>query len=46
MANLPPSMGLQYVGEVVIDGGTGRLTVNLRNAAGRVLFSEVIQPVR
>ena len=46
MANLPPNMGLQYVGEVVIDGGTGRLTVNLRNAAGRVLFSEVIQPVR
>lgn len=46
MANLPPNMGLQYVGEVVIDGGTGRLTVNLRNAAGLVLFSEVIQPVR
>ena len=46
MANLPPSMGLQYVGEVVIDGGTGQLTVNLRNAAGQVLFSETIAAVR
>ncbi len=46
MANLPPSMGLQYVGEVEIDGGTGRLTVNLRNAAGQVLFSEAIAAVR
>ena len=46
MTNLPPGMGMQYVGEVVIDGRTGQLTVNLRNAAGRVLFSETIAAVR
>jgi alkaline phosphatase D len=38
MANLPPSAGLQFFGEVNVDAKTKALTVSLRDVAGSELF--------
>jgi alkaline phosphatase D len=43
-ANVPPSEGGQYYGQVDIDGGSGELTVRLREEGGAVLFTKVLQP--
>jgi alkaline phosphatase D len=43
---LPPSAGLQFFGEVEIDGKSGEMTVRLRDAAGSTLFTQRIEPER
>jgi alkaline phosphatase D len=45
-ANTPPSEGGQYFGQVDIDGGSGELTVRLREQNGDVLYTKVLQPGR
>jgi alkaline phosphatase D len=44
--NVPPSEGGQYFGQVDIDGGSGEMTVRLREEGGAVLFTKVLQPGR
>ncbi len=43
-ANLPPSAGLQFFGEVQISAKDRAMTVNLRDLTGAVLFSQVLPP--
>ncbi|NDJ59687.1 MAG: twin-arginine translocation signal domain-containing protein [Chloroflexi bacterium] len=43
-ANLPPSAGMQFFGEVLIDGATDLMTVNLRDIDGNILFTQEIEP--
>lgn len=45
-ANTSPAETPQYFGEVDIDGGSGELTVRLRQEGGGVLFTKVLQPGR
>ncbi|MEU5212869.1 alkaline phosphatase D family protein [Streptomyces sp. NPDC020742] len=45
-ANTSPAQTPQNFGEIDIDGGSGELTVRLRQEGGRVLFSKVLQPGR
>lgn len=44
-ANLPPSAGLQFFGEVQIDGRSRQLTVHLRDLAGTSLWSTTLDPM-
>ena len=44
--NLPPSAGLQFFGEVAIDGKSGVLTVNLRDLTGASLWSKSLIPAK
>ncbi|MHB2167334.1 alkaline phosphatase D family protein [Alsobacter sp. R-9] len=44
--NLPPSAGLQFFGHCAIDGGTGRLTVTLRDVADMALWAVTLDPQR
>jgi alkaline phosphatase D len=43
-ANLPPSAGMQFFGDVQISGKTGELTVTLRDLTGAALFSKSLPP--
>ena len=43
-SNLPPSAGLQFFGQVDIEGGTGVMTVALKDLAGATLFSQELEP--
>ena len=43
-ANLPPSAGLQFFGQVDIDGATEVMTVQLKDLTGATLFSQELQP--
>jgi alkaline phosphatase D len=43
-SNLPPSAGMQFFGEVEIDGKSGGLTVTLRDATGAGLYEKRIEP--
>ncbi|MGW4391161.1 alkaline phosphatase D family protein [Streptomyces sp. NPDC004685] len=45
-ANTSPMETPQYFGEVDIDGGSGELTVRLRQQGGDVLFSKALRPGR
>ncbi|TJZ59256.1 alkaline phosphatase [Streptomyces piniterrae] len=45
-ANTSPAESPQYFGEIDIDGGSGELTVRLRQEGGEILFSKVLQPGR
>ncbi|MGG2460664.1 alkaline phosphatase D family protein [Streptomyces sp. RGM 3693] len=45
-ANVSPAESPQYFGEVEIDGGSGELTVRLRQEGGEVLFTKTLQPGR
>ncbi|UGY94853.1 alkaline phosphatase D family protein [Streptomyces gobiensis] len=45
-ANVPPSKGGQFFGQVDIDAESGELTVRLREEGGAVLFTQVLQPGR
>ncbi|MGV4927409.1 alkaline phosphatase D family protein (plasmid) [Streptomyces sp. BHT-5-2] len=45
-ANVSPAESPQYFGEVDIDGGSGELTVRLRQEGGEVLFTKTLQPGR
>ena len=40
-----PLAGLQFFGEVLIEGQTRALTVNLRDLTGSVLFSRTLEPL-
>ena len=44
--NQPPSAGLQFLGHVRIDGGSGVMTVQLRDVAGAVLHRTDLPPMR
>ncbi len=44
-ANLPPSDGFQFFGEVEIEGDTGVMTVRLIDTAGTELFTQALEPV-
>jgi alkaline phosphatase D len=44
--NVSPADGYQFFGEVDIDGGSGELTVRLREQDGTVLFTKALQPGR
>jgi alkaline phosphatase D len=44
--NLPPSAGLQFFGEVRIEGATGVMTVTLRDLTGAALWSTELAPER
>ncbi len=43
-ANLSPASGMQFFGEVEIEGRTGALRVTLRDLSGARLFSKMIEP--
>ncbi len=43
-SNVSPAEGYQFFGEVDIDGGSGELTVRLREQDGTVLYTKVLQP--
>jgi len=43
--NLPPSAGLQFFGQVEIDGETEVMTVTLRDLEGAALYTQEIEPV-
>ncbi|GAA4815901.1 alkaline phosphatase D family protein [Streptomyces ziwulingensis] len=45
-SNVSPAEGYQFFGEVDIDGGSGEMTVRLREQDGTVLFTKVLQPGR
>ncbi|MEU6575723.1 alkaline phosphatase D family protein [Streptomyces sp. NPDC046805] len=45
-SNVSPAGGYQFFGEVDIDGGSGELTVRLREQDGTVLFTQTLQPGR
>jgi alkaline phosphatase D len=42
--NLAPCYGLQFFGQVAIDGASERLTVTLKDVADRALWSTVLDP--
>lgn len=42
--NLPPSAGLQFFGQVDIDGASEQMTVSLCDLAGEVLFKQELTP--
>jgi alkaline phosphatase D len=44
--NLPPSAGLQFFGQVDIDGATEVMTVTLKDLAGASLFTKELEPQR
>jgi alkaline phosphatase D len=41
-----PKAGLQFFGEVAIDGRTENLTVHLRDVAGTALYTKTLEPRR
>jgi alkaline phosphatase D len=43
-ANLPPSAGMQFFGQVDIDGATEVMTVILKDIDGQTLFAQELQP--
>jgi len=45
-ANLPPSAGLQFFGQVDIDAHSARMTVTLKDLNGTALFTQVLDPER
>jgi alkaline phosphatase D len=45
-ANLPPSAGLQFFGQVDIDGDSEVMTVTLKDLAGSALFAQELRPER
>jgi alkaline phosphatase D len=45
-SNLSPLDGLQFFGQVDVEGQSGELTVTLKDLEGRALFSQVLQPAR
>ncbi|GED23450.1 alkaline phosphatase D family protein [Halomonas halmophila] len=45
-ANLPPSAGYQFFGQVDLEGESETLTVTLKDAAGEALFRQELKPER
>jgi alkaline phosphatase D len=46
VVNTSPALGFQHFGEVEIDGGSGDLTVHLRDRDGAALWSRTLRPER
>ncbi len=44
--NLPPSEGLQFFGEIAIDGRSEAMTVAIKDLAGVTLYTNVLEPQR
>jgi alkaline phosphatase D len=44
VVNLPPSAGMQFFGEVTIDGATEAMTVALKDLTGATLYSVELAP--
>ncbi len=44
LVNLPPSAGMQFFGQVQIDGRSEALTVTLRDLGGGALYRHVLEP--
>ena len=44
--NLPPSAGLQFFGQVDIDGASEVMTVRLKDLEGATLFTQELEPAR
>jgi alkaline phosphatase D len=44
--NLPPSAGLQFFGQVDIDGASEVMTVRLKDLEGMTLFTREVEPAR
>jgi alkaline phosphatase D len=44
--NLPPSAGLQFFGQVDIDGASEVMTVRLKDLSGATLFTQELEPQR
>ena len=42
--NLPPSAGMQFFGQVDIDGASEVMTVRLKDMAGATLFTQELAP--
>jgi alkaline phosphatase D len=42
--NLPPSAGLQFFGQVQIDGRSDLMTVTLRDLAGNAIYTQRLEP--
>jgi alkaline phosphatase D len=42
--NLPPSAGLQFFGQVDIDGRSEVMTVRLKDLSGATLFTQELEP--
>jgi alkaline phosphatase D len=42
--NLPPSAGMQFFGQVDIDGTSEVMTVRLKDIAGATLFTQELVP--
>ncbi len=45
-ANLPPSAGLQFFGEIKIDGKTEAMTVAIKDLTGAAPYTKVLEPQR
>jgi alkaline phosphatase D len=45
-ANLPPSAGMQFYGEIKIDGASEAMNVALKDVAGATLWSRTLEPQR
>ena len=43
--NLPPSAGLQFFGQVDIDGASEVMTVRLKDLTGATLFTQELEPI-
>ena len=43
-ANLPPSDGLQFFGQIDIDGASEMMTVRLKDLSGATLFTQELAP--
>jgi alkaline phosphatase D len=43
--NLPPSAGMQFFGQVEIDGESELMTITLRDLEGTALYTQAIEPV-
>lgn len=44
--NLPPSAGLQFFGDVLIDAATQSMRVVLRDISGAALYTKLLEPTR
>ena len=42
--NLPPSAGMQFFGQVDIDGRSEVMTVRLKDVSGATLFTQELAP--
>ena len=42
--NLPPSAGMQFFGQVDIDGASEVMTVRLKDLSGATLFTQELAP--